>query len=65
VHSTTKPKLRVVDIPVNTAAAEVETLINAPCEDGYYQALTMSNGLPEGTGMRLIYKLRVKSDRDE
>jgi hypothetical protein len=64
-NTATRPKMRVVDIPANTAASEVEALINAPCEDGYYQALTTASGLPEGINLRLIYKLRVKPERDE
>lgn len=60
-----KPKMRVVDIPANIAAADVEALINAPCEDGYYQAITMASGLPEGISLRLIYRLRAKPERDE
>lgn len=60
----TKPKIRVVDVAIGATAAEVETLLNAPCEDGYYASAIFNTGLPEGIGTRAFYKLRVKPERD-
>lgn len=60
-----RPKMRVVDIPANASAAEVEALINAPCEDGYYCDYKTATGLPDGMVLRMFYKLRVKPERDE
>lgn len=57
-----KPKIRVVDVPSNAPAEEVERLLNGPCEDGYYSDKIVFSGLPEGVGVRGYFKLRMKAE---
>ena len=59
-----KLKIRVVDIPITSSAAEAEALLNGPCDDGYYPGAIVSLGLPEGVGARAFFKLRVKPEVD-
>ena len=58
-----KPKMRVVDVPANSSAAEAEALINAPLEDGYYSTYQTTVGLLEGICLRFFYALRVKPEK--
>lgn len=60
-----KPKIKIVDTPVGATAAEVEAMVNPPCEDGYYWGALIQNGLPEGIAMRVIFKLRAKPEERE
>lgn len=57
-----KPKMRVVDIPAGVTAEVAEQLLNAPCDDGYYQFNMTHSGLPDGVTARVFYRLRVKPE---
>lgn len=54
----TKPTFKVVDIPANATAEEMEKLLNGPSEDGYtLQSLTSSW---ENVGARAVFRLPAR-----
>ena len=54
----TKPIFRVVDIPSNATAQEMENLLNIPTEDGYtLQSLSLSW---QGVGARAVFRLPAR-----
>jgi hypothetical protein len=60
-----KLRIRVVDIPATATAEEAERLLNEPYAEGYYSDKLVLVGLPEGTGARAFYRLRIKPERHE
>jgi hypothetical protein len=58
-----KARIRVVDVPITATAEEVERLLNAPYEEGYYTYSQAHLNLPEGVTMRAFYKLRVQPEK--
>ncbi len=57
-----KLRIRVVDVPTTAVAEEVEQMLNAPYEDGYYLDRIVQTGIPEGVGTRGLFRLRMKSE---
>jgi hypothetical protein len=55
--NTTKPLLRVVEIPTPATTEEIETMLNQPCEEGYCFLKLLF--FPGGR-LRAVYKRRTK-----
>jgi hypothetical protein len=55
-----KKHILVVDVPANATAAEVEQMLNAPYEDGYY-VQTIACGVP-GAESRAIFRLHKREE---
>ncbi len=57
-----KKMFQVVDVPLNATGTEVEQLLNAPCEDGYYFAHMIAH--PPEVGTRALFKLLTRKPKD-
>ena len=56
-----KKRIRVIDISKSSSAEEVEEILNAPYEEGFYMT-TMYISPAEGMWLRAFFKLRVKEE---
>lgn len=54
----TKPIFRVVDVPVDATAEQMENLLNGPTEDGY--SLQSISYAWQNVGARAVFKLPAR-----
>jgi hypothetical protein len=61
----TKKQIRVVDVPVAATAQEMENILNAPCDAGYYlMSVSYSPRDPE-LFCRAVFKLRQRGRAED